>query len=599
MGAVYQAFDVRLNRTVAIKETLVETPELRRAFEREAHLLANLRHPALPNVIDHFSEGDGLFLVMEFIPGRDLAEMLIERGHRPFDVAEVIAWADQLLDALDYLHSHRPPVIHRDIKPSNLKLISSRQIVLLDFGLAKGAGGQQQGEATRARVDAAPSVLGYTPSYAPLEQIQGAGTNVRSDLYALGATLYHLLTGLRPPDALIRASAVLHQQPDPLAAPQTVNSQVNSSLNSLLLQTLALNSAERPISALALRQALRAGDAHAPTEIYDQDETTVVASEQTRASAAGGDHAAPPPVTSNTFATTRDAAGKATRLASASPPQMVIPLEPAPEEATATPTAREISRTRWAWLLTTFALASVAAVFFVWALFFRTPTRGSDRVAINPTTSARNVNARAANVNANQNQPTLTPPTPPTPAPTLAPINSPDTERARAELARRNLPFEEATFLRAAERGETADVGLYLAARINPDAADERGRTALHLASRGGRERVTRQLIESGANVNVVDARNATPLIDAAEGGHTDTALALVERAATLDAQDALGRTALIAAAKNGHREVVLMLINRGAQVNARDADGRNARQWAEINDHDDIAELLKKAGAK
>src|SRR5918997_7073093 len=113
MGAVYEAADMRLSRNVALKETLVETDELKRAFEREARLLANLRHPALPNVLDHFSEGPGLFLVMEFIPGDDLGVMLGQRGG-PFAPAEVLAWADQLLGALEYLHGLDPPVLHRD-----------------------------------------------------------------------------------------------------------------------------------------------------------------------------------------------------------------------------------------------------------------------------------------------------------------------------------------------------------------------------------------------------------------------------------------------------------------------------------------------------
>src|SRR5687767_4596501 len=118
MGAVYEATDLRLSRTVALKETLVETDELRRAFEREARLLANLRHPALPKVLDHFGEGRGLFLVMEFIPGDDLGEMLEGKGSS-FTSAEVLRWADQLLDAFEYLHRLDPPVLHRDIKPSN------------------------------------------------------------------------------------------------------------------------------------------------------------------------------------------------------------------------------------------------------------------------------------------------------------------------------------------------------------------------------------------------------------------------------------------------------------------------------------------------
>src|SRR5918997_4896149 len=137
MGAVYIATDQRFGSTVALKETFFSDPSLRRAFEREARLLNHLRHPALPRVSDHFTEEEGQFLVMEYIPGEDLAEKLKERDGA-FTLSEVLNWADQLLDALDYLHTQEPAIVHRDIKPQNLKLTSRGQIILLDFGLAKG-----------------------------------------------------------------------------------------------------------------------------------------------------------------------------------------------------------------------------------------------------------------------------------------------------------------------------------------------------------------------------------------------------------------------------------------------------------------------------
>ena len=128
-----------------------------------------------------------------------------------------MTWADQLLDALDYLHTQDPQIVHRDIKPQNLKLTSRGQIILLDFGLAKGQAGEI------SRVTTAASIFGYTPNYAPLEQIQGLGTDTRSDLYSLGATLYHLMTGVKPPDALTRAAALVNGQPDPLLKPSEAN----------------------------------------------------------------------------------------------------------------------------------------------------------------------------------------------------------------------------------------------------------------------------------------------------------------------------------------------------------------------------------------
>jgi len=182
MGAVYEAFDLRLQSPVALKQMVVEGEQLSRAFAREAQLLASLRHQALPRVIDHFVDDQGQFLVMEFIPGDDLAALLQKRG-APFPIDQVLSWADTLLDALSYLHPQQPPVIHRDIKPQNMKLTPRDEIILLDFGLAKGAPAAQ----TRSMTG---SVFGYTPQYTLLEQIKGVGTEPRSDLYALAATLY-------------------------------------------------------------------------------------------------------------------------------------------------------------------------------------------------------------------------------------------------------------------------------------------------------------------------------------------------------------------------------------------------------------------------
>ncbi len=142
MGTVYEALDQRTNCLVALKEMFAtQDPEAKRAFEREAGLLANLRNPSLPKVIDYFSEDEADFLVMEFIPGYDLAELLELRGS-PFPESQVLRWAYELLRLLEYLHGHQPPILHRDIKPSNLKLTKQGEIFLLDFGLAKGAVGQ-------------------------------------------------------------------------------------------------------------------------------------------------------------------------------------------------------------------------------------------------------------------------------------------------------------------------------------------------------------------------------------------------------------------------------------------------------------------------
>jgi serine/threonine protein kinase len=203
----------------------------------------------LPRVSDHFSEGEGQFLVMQFIPGDDLSEMMAQR-RGPFPTDQVLTWADQLLDALDYLHTQEPQIVHRDIKPQNLKLTSRGQIILLDFGLAKG----QAGEISRVTTSA--SIFGYTPNYAPLEQIQGLGTDSRSDLYSLAATVYHLLTGTKPPDALTRAAALVNGQPDPLVTATDLNPAVAPEVSGVLQQAMAQNREQRFASASEMRKAL-------------------------------------------------------------------------------------------------------------------------------------------------------------------------------------------------------------------------------------------------------------------------------------------------------------------------------------------------------
>jgi hypothetical protein len=247
MGAVYVATDERFGSTIALKETFFREAVMLRAFEREAKLLNRLRHPALPRVSDHFTEGDGQFLVMEFIAGEDLSAMLERDG--AFPASDVLRWADELLDALDYLHTQEPSIIHRDIKPQNLKLTPRGQIILLDFGLAKGTPWQAS--------HATASVFGYSRNYAPIEQIRGTGTDTRSDIYSLGATLYHLLTAQPPPDALTRAMAVLNNQADPLRPASEVHPQVSTQLAAVISRAMAQTAAGRPDSAAAMREELR------------------------------------------------------------------------------------------------------------------------------------------------------------------------------------------------------------------------------------------------------------------------------------------------------------------------------------------------------
>ncbi len=264
MGAVYLAVDQKFGSRVAIKQTFYQTRELREAFEREARLLNNLHHPVLPHVSDSFIENDGHFLVMEFIDGEDLSAVLKRDG--AFSVHEVLRWTLELLDALDYLHSQNPVIIHRDIKPNNLKLTTRGNIVLLDFGLAKLENADAASE---------KSVFGYSRKYSPLEQIEGTGTDQRSDIFAVGATAYHLLTGKPPLDALRRAAQIINGKPDPLQPANEINQEIPTAVAAVLQRALALNPELRFASAKLMRASLEAAT-EAANEVVGAAETANV-----------------------------------------------------------------------------------------------------------------------------------------------------------------------------------------------------------------------------------------------------------------------------------------------------------------------------------
>ncbi len=194
MGAVYRASDEHLLIPVAVKENLFLTEEYGRQFQREAHILAGLRHPNLPHVSDYFMmENQGQYLVMDYVEGEDLRQRMERMGILP--ERETILIGISICDALTYLHTRNAPIVHRDIKPGNIKVTPDGQAVLVDFGLAKIMQGAQV-TSTGARA--------MTPGYSPPEQYGTARTDYRSDIYSLGATLYATLTGVIPEDGLAR-----------------------------------------------------------------------------------------------------------------------------------------------------------------------------------------------------------------------------------------------------------------------------------------------------------------------------------------------------------------------------------------------------------
>lgn len=263
MGSIYLAEDIRLKgRLCALKEVEYDRAlpenirdEARDQFLREATVLARLDHPNLPKVSDFFSNGARDYLVMDYVPGNDLRTLLLEaRRKKTFlKEADVLTWGDQVASALAFLHSQEPPIVHRDIKPSNLKLMPQGLIKLVDFGLVKILAPE---EVTITIIQGQGTAL-----YTPLEQYGGSDmhTDIRSDIYSFGATLYHLLTSEPPADARKR-----FLDPESLVPLRQINSAISPRTERAILWGMALHPDERPSTIDEFRQALL-GYMEAPT----------------------------------------------------------------------------------------------------------------------------------------------------------------------------------------------------------------------------------------------------------------------------------------------------------------------------------------------
>ncbi len=230
-GAVYRAWDVTLDRPCAVKESFETTLSGQRQFLVEARILARLSHPNLPRVSDFFTlPGKGQYLVMDYIEGQDLEELCGAAGGR-LPESQVIPWIAQACDALSYLHRQKPPVIHRDLKPANLKVMPpdkdypQGRVMLVDFGVAK-----VYGPAKRTTKGA----RAVTPGYSPYEQYgqSQAVTDARTDIYALGATLYTLLTGQEPPESILRMLR------DSLIPPRQLNPGISTNTEAAVLKAM-------------------------------------------------------------------------------------------------------------------------------------------------------------------------------------------------------------------------------------------------------------------------------------------------------------------------------------------------------------------------
>jgi len=249
-GAVYEARDERFQakRIVAIKEmsdghlTPAERAQAIADFRQEADLLVQLKHPNLPDVSDFFEEGGKAYLVMEFIEGKTL-EKEQEDAAGPLDEKRVMGWALQLCDVLGYLHTQPQPIIFRDMKPSNVMITGSGQIKLIDFGIARIF------KSTAAKDTTSLGSRGY----APLEQYGRGQSDARSDIYALGATLFDLLTKEVPADAPTRRI-----NPQLFQTPRQLNPRISQAAENIVLKAMEQEPKDRFQSTAEMAQAIMA-----------------------------------------------------------------------------------------------------------------------------------------------------------------------------------------------------------------------------------------------------------------------------------------------------------------------------------------------------
>ncbi len=246
MGSVYRARDMHFSnavKLVAVKEMINQThdPALRQTmlqnFEREANILVSLNHTSIPKIYDFFEVNERYYLVQEFIDGKDLEAYLRDlKGNIPED--QIIGWAIEMCTVLEFLHLHKPePIIFRDVKPSNIMVNRNDHIILIDFGIAKVFKVGQKG-----------TMIG-TEGYAPPEQYRGEA-NPTVDIYALGATLHHLLT---KKDPRVEAPFTFSERPI-----RQFNSSISTELEAVINTALAYNGKDRYPSASAMKEALMA-----------------------------------------------------------------------------------------------------------------------------------------------------------------------------------------------------------------------------------------------------------------------------------------------------------------------------------------------------
>ena len=294
-STIFHGYDTVRDAKVVVKEivarmnkvtTAAQQETLKLTFVNQAKMLASVRHDSLVQVEDFFSEIGRQYLVMESIEGDDLAS-LYSKNQRPFSLSEASGWADQILDALHYLHNFAPPLIHRHVRPRNIRLQSDGKVKLLAYGTP--AGDAPISTSIDAE-DGSSSVLNFSPLELLWEDLDAASQKViinsyddrsekilksapdaRSDIYSVGATLYFILTGHVPVDPLERSIEMLDGNADPLQSPSRVNPSVPQEVSDVIERAMQIKREERFDSAVIMRQVLRTAIAHSQDQAKEEE----------------------------------------------------------------------------------------------------------------------------------------------------------------------------------------------------------------------------------------------------------------------------------------------------------------------------------------
>lgn len=293
-SGLYQAYDTVSDTNVVLKErqgtagkaaTPAQLESVNNAFANKAKSMTEIDHESLLNVRDYFSELDRQYLVIESVDGQDLAELLSGDGSPIF--SDVVKWADHLLGALEYLHTHRPPILHGDIKPENIRLTSDFIIKLLSPGITRGDEFSSAMDDTASlpyrsleqlweSLDAASRKVIANSFDEESEEILREEPDERSDLYSLAATIYHAMTKVAPADAMARTLEVLDGNPDPMQSAHEIDGDISQALSDVLMKALEIKRENRFDSASEMHAAFKS----AAADILNADKNNAAAEQK-------------------------------------------------------------------------------------------------------------------------------------------------------------------------------------------------------------------------------------------------------------------------------------------------------------------------------